>query len=90
MAQLLATTPQTVSRWQTGRAEPQPEGLKRLLELEWLVEQLGGFYEPGEARLWLFSRHAQLGGRAPAELIAEGHIDEVLAVIDQLRDGAYI
>jgi transcriptional regulator with XRE-family HTH domain len=90
IAQLLDTTPQTVSRWQTGRAEPQPEGLRRLLALEWLVEQLGDFYPPDEARLWLFSHHQQLQGRRPADLIAEGRIDEVLALIDQLRDGAYI
>ncbi len=90
IAQLLDTTPQTVSRWQTGRAEPQPESLRRLLELEWLVEQLGDFYPPDEARLWLFSRHEQLLGRRPADLIAEGRIDDVLALIDQLRDGAYI
>ena len=90
VAQLLATTPQTVSRWQTGRAEPQPDGLRRLLELEWLVEQLAGFYEPAEARLWLFSRHQQLKGERPADLIAQGRTDEVLAIIDQLRGGAYI
>lgn len=89
IAQLLDTTPQTVSRWQTGRAEPQPEGLQRLLALEWLVEQLADFYPPDEARLWLFSRHTQLAGRRPADLIAEGRTEEVLAIIDQLRDGAY-
>lgn len=90
IAQLLDTTPQTVSRWQTGRAEPQPDGLRRLLALEWLVDQLGDFYPPDEARLWLFAHHGQLGGRRPADLIAEGRIDDVLALIDQLRDGAYI
>jgi transcriptional regulator with XRE-family HTH domain len=90
IAQLLATTPQTVSRWQRGRAEPQPDGLRRLLALEWLVEQLGDFYPPAEARLWLFAHHQLLGGRRPADLIAEDRIDEVLALIDQLRDGAYI
>lgn len=90
IAQLLDTTPQTVSRWQTGRAEPQREGLQRLLALEWLVEQLAALYAPDEARLWLFSRHTQLGGLIPADLIAEGKVDDVLALIDQLRDGAYI
>lgn len=89
VAQLLDTTPQTISRWQTGRAEPQPDGLQRLLALEWLVEQLADFYSPDEARLWLFSHHAQLGGGRPADRIADGRIDEVLALIDQLRDGAF-
>ena len=55
-----------------------------------MVDQLGDFYPPDEARLWLFAHHGQLGGRRPADLIAEGQIDQVLALIDQLRDGAYI
>jgi uncharacterized protein (DUF2384 family) len=90
IAQLLETTPQTISRWQTGRAEPQPDGLQRLLALEWLVERLADLYTPDEARLWLFSRHTLLDGRRPADVIAEGRTEDVLALIDQLRDGAYL
>lgn len=40
--------------------------------------------------MWLFARQKRLGGVTPAELIQEGKIDEVLAVIDQLRDGVYL
>lgn len=90
IAELLDTTPQTISRWQQGRVDPQPVKLHQLLALEWLVTQLAEFYEPDDARLWLYSRHKLLAGRRPAELIAEGDIDSVLAVIDQLRDGAYV
>ena len=90
IAQLLDTTPQTISRWQQGRAEPQPTKLQQLLTLEWLTDQLAEFYEPGEARLWLFSPHRLLGGERPADRIAHGDADAVLALIDQLRDGAYI
>jgi len=61
-----------------------------LLALEWLATQLADFYEPDDARLWLYSPHKLLAGRRPAELIAEGDIDSVLALIDQLRDGAYV
>lgn len=90
IAELLNTTPQTVSRWQQGRVDPQPAKLHQLLALEWLTTQLAEFYEPDDARLWLYSPHKLLGGRRPAELIAEGDIDSVLALIDQLRDGAYV
>ena len=90
IAQLLETTPQTISRWQTGRAEPQPEGLHRLLALEWLIQQLGDLYSPDEARLWLFSHNSALDGRRPADLIAEGKTEDVLTLIDELRDGAYL
>ena len=89
VAQLLDTTPQTVSRWQTGRASPQPNSLDRLLRLEWLAEQLAQFYEPDEARLWMFSPHNELDGKRPADLIVSDRMDEVLAVIDRLQSGAY-
>ena len=89
VAQLLATTPQTVSRWQSGRSSPQPGSLDRLLKLDWIADQLGSVYEPDEARLWLFSPHAELEGRSPADLIADGRTDEVLEIIDRLQSAAY-
>lgn len=90
VAQLLATTPQTVSRWQSGQASPQPKSLDRLLALDWLAEQLAQFYQPDEARLWLFSPHALLGGSRPADLIVEDRTREVLRLIDQLQSSAYL
>jgi transcriptional regulator with XRE-family HTH domain len=89
VAQLLNTTPETVSRWQTGKVEPQPDRLKRLLTLEWLLDELSEFYSPDEARLWLFAPHKLLKGDSPADRIQQGESDEVLAIIEQLRDGAY-
>jgi transcriptional regulator with XRE-family HTH domain len=92
IAQLLDTTPQTVSRWQSGRTEPQREQLQKLLALEWLVGQLADLYTPDEARLWLFSPHRLLRGDSPAERIqkngADG-IDAVLSVISQIKEGAF-
>lgn len=90
LAVLVGTTPQTVSRWQQGRVDPQPDHLNRILTLEWLASELAEFYEPGDARLWLFSRHKLLHGETPVQLIQQGRIDEVLAVIEQLKSGAYL
>jgi transcriptional regulator with XRE-family HTH domain len=90
VAQLLSTSPHTVSRWQTGDASPQPRKLERLLTLEWVVDQLSQFYQPSEAKLWLFSHHPSLKGARPADLISEGHTAEVLRVIDQLQSSAYV
>lgn len=90
VAQLLNTTPETVSRWKQGRTTPQPKALDRLLWLDWLAEQLASFYEPDEARLWLFSPHIDLEGSRPADSIAIGEIDRVLSIIDKLQSGAYI
>ena len=91
VAQLLGARPETISRWKRGRVEPQRDKLDRLLELAWLVEQLGDVYPSSDdARMWLFSRHRLLKGDTPADRIQEGHLEDVLALIDQLRDGAYV
>jgi transcriptional regulator with XRE-family HTH domain len=90
VAQLLSTTPETVSRWRTGKTEPQPSSLEKLLILEFLVAELAEFYNPDEARLWLFAPHKLLGGDRPADRIQQGRVDDVRAIIAQLKDGAYV
>jgi hypothetical protein len=62
---------------------------RTLLDLEYIVEQLADFYEPQEARLWLFSRQKLLNGAIPAELIQQGKASEVIEVIDRLRDSVH-
>lgn len=90
VANIIGTRPETVSRWNQGKAFPRPDAQKVLLELEFIVEQLSDFYDPQEARLWLFSRHKLLNGEKPADLIQKGRADEIIAVIDQLRDGVFV
>lgn len=90
IANVLEVRPETVSRWNNGKAFPHPKTEKQLLELEYLVDQLSDFYEPADARLWLFSRQRLLNNETPAELIQKDRIDEVLALVHQLRDATYL
>jgi transcriptional regulator with XRE-family HTH domain len=90
VAQLLDTTPETLSRWQNGEFELQPDHLQRLLTLDWLMEELSELYEPDEVRLWLFTPHRLLGGERPADRIQRGQVNDVMTVIHQLTDGAYV
>ena len=90
VAQLLDTTPETVSRWSSGKIDPQRDRLRRLLELEFFLSELSEFYPPEEAKLWLFSPHKLLGGDTAAARIQAGKTQDVLALVDQLRSGAYI
>jgi uncharacterized protein (DUF2384 family) len=90
IANLLGTRPETVSRWNQGKAFPRSGTEQQLLDLEYIVDQLSDFYEPQEARLWLFSRQKLLNGKRPADLIQQGRTSEVIGVIDQLRDGVYV
>ena len=90
VAQLLDTTPETISRWSTGNVDPQRDRLQRLLELEFFLSELAEFYSPEEAKQWLFSPHKQLGGETAAARIQAGKTQDVFALLDQLRSGAYV
>ena len=90
IANVLDVRPETVSRWNQGKAFPHPNTEKQLLELEFVIDLLSDFYEPNEARLWIFSRQRLLNSETPAELIQKGRVDEVLRVVHQLRDGVYL
>jgi hypothetical protein len=90
VANLLGTRPETVSRWNQGRAYPHPNTEKTLLELEYIVDQLSELYDPNDARIWIFSPQKLLGDTSPAALIREGRIDEVMRLVSQLRDAVYL
>lgn len=90
LAQLLSTTPETVSRWRGGKTEPQPDSRDSLLRLEYLINELSELYNPKEAKLWIYSPNSLLDGKRPLELIHGGDIELVLDVIAQLKDGAFI
>ncbi len=90
IASIVGTRPETVSRWNQGKAFPQRDKERILLDLEYVVDQLSDFYEPKEARLWLFSRQRLLDAKQPAQLIHDGETDRVIEIIDQLRDGVFL
>jgi transcriptional regulator with XRE-family HTH domain len=90
VANVLKVRPETVSRWNQGKAFPHPDTEKLLLELEFIIDKLSDFYEPREARLWIFARQRLLNEQVPAELIQQGRVDEVLAAVNQLRDGVHL
>jgi hypothetical protein len=90
VANLLGTRPETVSRWNQGRAYPHANTEKTLLELEYIIDQLADFYNPNEARQWIFAPQRLLAGASPAELIRSGRIDEVMRLVAQLRDAVHL
>lgn len=89
VANLLGTRPETVSRWNQGRAYPHAATEKTLLELEYIIDQLADFYAPNEARQWIFAPQKLLAGDLPANLICTGRIDEVMRLVGQLRDAVH-
>jgi hypothetical protein len=48
------------------------------------------YEDKASALAWIASPQQLLGGRSPRELILAGELERVQAVLDQIRDGAYI
>jgi hypothetical protein len=60
------------------------------LDLECIAGQLSDYYKPADVRLCLFSRQKLPGGAIPAELIQQRRADEVIRVIDELRERMFL
>jgi transcriptional regulator with XRE-family HTH domain len=89
IANIVSVSPATVSRWSSGRAMPDLDTQTMIAELRYVVDRLADFYTPAETRLWLHARHPMLEGARAIDLIHEGRMKEVLAIIDALDAGAY-
>ena len=90
IASMLEIRPETVSRWNHGKAFPRRRAQKQLLELEYVIDQLAEYMQPLEIRLWIFSRQKKLAKKTPGLMIHLGRTDKVLDLIDQLRAGGRI
>lgn len=89
IANIVAVSPATVSRWFAGKATPDLRTQTVIAELRYVVDRLGDFYTPDETRLWLHTRHPMLDGERAIDLINAGQTERVLAVIEALDAGAY-
>jgi transcriptional regulator with XRE-family HTH domain len=90
IANIVGSSPPTVSRWSQGSGVPSLRTQTVIAELRYVVERLSDFYTPDETRLWLHARHPLLKSERAIDLINEGRTEEVLAVIERLDSGAYI
>ena len=89
IANIVAVSPATVSRWSSGKATPDLKTQTVIAELRYVVDRLGDFYTPDETRLWLHAAHPMLNGERAIDVIRAGRTEEVLAVIESLEQGAY-
>lgn len=89
IANIVAVSPATVSRWSSGKATPDLRTQTVIAELRYVVDRLSELYTPDETRLWLHARHPMLNGERAIDLINEGRTEAVLAIIDALDAGAY-
>jgi uncharacterized protein (DUF2384 family) len=89
IANIVAVSPATVSRWSSGKATPDLKTQTVIAALRYVVDRLSEFYTSDETRLWLHTPHPMLDGKRAIDLINAGRTEEVLAVIENLDVGAY-
>jgi transcriptional regulator with XRE-family HTH domain len=89
VANIVAVSPATVSRWTSGTSFPHPKTQLLISDLRYVVDLLAELYGPEETRVWLYSRHRLLDGERAIDLIHAGRTAEVLAVIESLNEGSY-
>ncbi|HEY1944290.1 MAG TPA: antitoxin Xre/MbcA/ParS toxin-binding domain-containing protein [Roseiarcus sp.] len=89
IANIVSVSPATVSRWSSGKANPDLRTQTVIAELRYVVDRLSDFYTPDETRLWLHTKHQMLDGERAIDLINEGRTEAVLAVIEALDSGSY-
>lgn len=90
IANMVAVSPATVSRWTSGKATPDLRTQTVIAELRYVVDRLADFFTPEETRIWLHASHPRLKGERAIDLINCGRTQEVLAVIEALDSGAYV
>ncbi|EJW10188.1 hypothetical protein A33M_0437 [Rhodovulum sp. PH10] len=89
IANIVAVSPATVSRWSSGKATPDLRTQTVIAELRYVVDRLADLYTPDETRLWLHAAHPMLGGERAIDLINAGRTEEVLALVEALETGAH-
>lgn len=90
IANIVAVSKATVSRWKSGAVKPQPSTQLILSDLHYVVGRLREYYTADEIRTWLYARHPQLDGARAIDLINQNRSEDVLRVLDRLDADVYL
>lgn len=88
IASALRADESTVHRWRSGESEPFPVFHSRLEALEELLTEVQRtFRSPNAARAWLAREVEALEGKRPRDLLLEGRVERVTALLAALNLG---
>ena len=90
LAQLLAVSWPSVSRWERGVARPDPILAEKLDHLAEVLKLLDGVIVKDDMRRWLEGPHPGLRGHRPIELLSNTYgFEEVRNLIESIKAGQY-
>jgi transcriptional regulator with XRE-family HTH domain len=89
-ARLLGVAWATVSRWERGRARPDPKAAAKLNRLRELADLIGDAIRPEDLPKFLMTPHPELRGHLPADLLEnEFSFEAVKSLVLAAQSGTY-
>jgi DNA-binding transcriptional regulator YiaG/acyl carrier protein len=74
----VGTSLRSVQNWASGDAAPRGAGRDRLLDIQFMVDELRSVYTEEGIEIWLHARNRNLGGSRPIDLLTSGKVEQVL------------
>lgn len=87
IAEVTGVQQRSVQNWAAGNTRPEGVQRDRLLELQYVIEQLGDVYDSEGIEIWLHRPQRMLQHERPIDALKEGRFTDVLAVVDHLAGG---
>jgi ribosome-binding protein aMBF1 (putative translation factor) len=84
LADAIGASLRTVQNWATGQSTPRGDSREKLLDVQFLIDELRDVYTDEGIGIWLRARNRNLGDARPVELITSGHMDRVLTEAQRL------
>ncbi|MDI6892838.1 MAG: helix-turn-helix transcriptional regulator [Actinomycetota bacterium] len=90
MASLIDASAASVSRWLKGKSSPQKVYQERILELQYVDEELKKSLKEEYIPRWLDTPIDYLGGDRPIDALKKGKHDKVLQLLAYLEGDVYL
>lgn len=87
IAEVTGVKLRSVQNWASGASRPEAPARDRLLELQYVVDQLSDVFEVEGIEIWLHAPQRQLEGKRPVDCLREGHFEKVLNAVEFLAGG---
>lgn len=87
IAEVTGVQTRSVQNWAAGTTKPDGIQRDRLLELQYLIEQLSDVFDNEGIEIWLHRPQRMLAHQRPLDAIREGRLQDVLVVVDALAGG---
>lgn len=87
IGEIVGASERSIQKWAAGTARPEGSKRDRLLELQYVIEELSDVYKPEGVEIWLHSRQRALKDQRPLDVLKNGEFQTVLRLVQRLAGG---